>query len=114
MSSVPIIPANDSRLITVFVMPYGSTDASGNPLLKSGYVALQVVQQQETLVVSDQQTVRNDLASLNSAQTTVRENGTLTTPGMQSTSSSSVPSSFVRPCVCRSSRTTASKGRSPS
>lgn len=37
---VPIIPANDSRLITVFVMPYGSTDASGNPLLKSGYVPI--------------------------------------------------------------------------
>jgi multidrug efflux pump subunit AcrA (membrane-fusion protein) len=55
-------------------------------LLKNGYVALQVVQQQETLVVTDQQNVRNDLASLNSAQTTVRENGTLTTPGMQSTS----------------------------
>lgn len=37
---VPIIPANDSRLMTVFVMPYGSTDASGNPLLKSGYVPI--------------------------------------------------------------------------
>jgi hypothetical protein len=38
---VPIIPANDSRLISVFVMPYGSTDASGNPLLGSGYVPIQ-------------------------------------------------------------------------
>jgi hypothetical protein len=37
---VPIIPADDSRLINVFVMPYGSTDASGNPLLKSGYVPI--------------------------------------------------------------------------
>jgi hypothetical protein len=37
---VPIIPADDSRLITVFVMPYGSTDASGNPLLKSGYAPI--------------------------------------------------------------------------
>jgi hypothetical protein len=37
---VPIIPANDSRLIGVFVMPYGSTDASGNPLLSSGYVPI--------------------------------------------------------------------------
>ena len=38
---VPIIPADDSRLIGVFVMPYGSTDASGNPLLGSGYVPIQ-------------------------------------------------------------------------
>ena len=37
---VPIIPADDSRLIGVFVMPYGSTDASGNPLLGSGYVPI--------------------------------------------------------------------------
>ncbi len=37
---VPIIPADDSRLIGVFVMPYGSTDASGNPLLSSGYVPI--------------------------------------------------------------------------
>jgi Putative Flp pilus-assembly TadE/G-like len=37
---VPTIPADDSRLITVFVMPYGSTDASGNPLLGSGYVPI--------------------------------------------------------------------------
>jgi hypothetical protein len=37
---VPIIPADDSRVINVFVMPYGSTDASGNPLLKSGYVPI--------------------------------------------------------------------------
>lgn len=29
---VPIIPADDSRVIPVFVMPYGSTDANGNPL----------------------------------------------------------------------------------
>jgi HlyD family secretion protein len=55
-------------------------------LYANGYVALQVVQQQETLVVSDQQAVRNDLAALNSAQTMVRENGTLSTPGIQSTS----------------------------
>jgi hypothetical protein len=39
-NGVPIIPANDSRLVTVFVMPYGSTDASGNPLLASGYVPI--------------------------------------------------------------------------
>ena len=38
---VPIIPADDSRVIPVFVMPYGSTDASGNPLLASGYVPIQ-------------------------------------------------------------------------
>jgi hypothetical protein len=38
--AVPVIPADDSRLITVFVMPYGSTDASGNPLLKSGYAPI--------------------------------------------------------------------------
>jgi Putative Flp pilus-assembly TadE/G-like len=38
---VPIIPANDSRLISLFVMPYGSTDSSGAPLLKSGYVPIQ-------------------------------------------------------------------------
>jgi hypothetical protein len=37
---VPIIPPDDSRLITVFVMPYGSTDASGKPLLPSGYVPI--------------------------------------------------------------------------
>jgi hypothetical protein len=37
----PIIPANDSRVITLFVMPYGSTDANGNPLLNSGYVPIQ-------------------------------------------------------------------------
>ena len=37
---VPIIPADDSRLIAVFVMPYGSTD-TGNPLLGSGYVPIQ-------------------------------------------------------------------------
>ena len=37
---VPVIPADDSRLISVFVMPYGSTDASGNPLLGSGYVPI--------------------------------------------------------------------------
>lgn len=36
----PNIPADDSRVINVFVMPYGSTDASGNPLLKSGYVPI--------------------------------------------------------------------------
>jgi hypothetical protein len=39
-NGLPTIPANDSRLITVFVMPYGSTDASGNPLLGSGYVPI--------------------------------------------------------------------------
>jgi Flp pilus assembly protein TadG len=38
---VPIIPADDSRVIPVFVMPYGSTDGSGNPLLPSGYVPIQ-------------------------------------------------------------------------
>jgi Putative Flp pilus-assembly TadE/G-like len=37
---VPVIPTDDSRLIGVFVMPYGSTDASGNPLLASGYVPI--------------------------------------------------------------------------
>ena len=38
---VPIIPADDSRVIPVFVMPFGSTDGSGNPLLASGYVPIQ-------------------------------------------------------------------------
>jgi Flp pilus assembly protein TadG len=38
---VPIIPADDSRLITLFVMPYGSTDSSGNSLLPSGYVPVE-------------------------------------------------------------------------
>jgi hypothetical protein len=38
---VPIIPADDSRLITLFVMPYGSTDSSGNSLLASGYVPIE-------------------------------------------------------------------------
>jgi hypothetical protein len=37
---VPVIPANDSRLIGVFVMPYGSTDTNGNPLLTTGYVPI--------------------------------------------------------------------------
>jgi HlyD family secretion protein len=55
-------------------------------LYTNGYVALQVLQQQQTLVVSDQQTVRNDTASLNSAQTMVQANGTLQTPGLQTTS----------------------------
>jgi hypothetical protein len=40
---VPIIPPDDSRVITVFVMPYGSTDASGNPLLGSGYVPIKTL-----------------------------------------------------------------------
>jgi multidrug efflux pump subunit AcrA (membrane-fusion protein) len=55
-------------------------------LYKNGYIALQVLQQQQTLVVSDQQTVRNDLAALDSAQTTVQANGTMQTPGLQTTS----------------------------
>jgi hypothetical protein len=38
---VPNIPADDSRLITLFVMPYGSTDSSGNSLLGSGYVPIE-------------------------------------------------------------------------
>ncbi|HWF51586.1 MAG TPA: pilus assembly protein TadG-related protein [Solirubrobacteraceae bacterium] len=38
--AAPIIPSDDSRIITLFVMPYGSTDASGVPLLKSGYVPI--------------------------------------------------------------------------
>jgi Flp pilus assembly protein TadG len=39
--AAPIIPNDDSRIITLFVMPYGSTDANGVPLLKSGYVPIQ-------------------------------------------------------------------------
>ena len=38
---MPIIPPDDSRLIPVFVMPFGSTDGSGDPLLASGYVPIQ-------------------------------------------------------------------------
>ena len=40
---LPNIPADDSRVITVFVMPYGSTHASGNPLLASGYVPIRTL-----------------------------------------------------------------------
>jgi hypothetical protein len=40
-NGVPIIPNNDSRLINLFVMPYGATDANGNPILTSGYVPIQ-------------------------------------------------------------------------
>jgi hypothetical protein len=36
---VPIIPANDSRLVTIFVMPYGSTSSSGQPIA-SGFVPI--------------------------------------------------------------------------
>lgn len=54
-------------------------------LYSNGYVALQVVQQQETLVANDQQTVRNDEAALNSAKSMVQQNGTLSTPGLQTT-----------------------------
>jgi hypothetical protein len=36
---VPVIPANDSRLVTLFVMPYGSTTASGQPQA-SGFVPI--------------------------------------------------------------------------
>jgi Flp pilus assembly protein TadG len=39
-SKWPNLPANDSRLIELFVMPYGSTDANGNPLTASGYVPI--------------------------------------------------------------------------
>jgi HlyD family secretion protein len=55
-------------------------------LYANGYVAQQVLQQQQTLVANDQQTVRNDQASLNSAKTMVQANGTLGTPGLQTTS----------------------------
>jgi HlyD family secretion protein len=55
-------------------------------LYANGYVAQQVLQQQQTLVANDQQTVRNDQASLNSAKTMVQANGTLSTPGLQTTS----------------------------
>jgi multidrug efflux pump subunit AcrA (membrane-fusion protein) len=55
-------------------------------LYANGYVAQQVLQQQQTLVANDQQTVRNDQASLNSAKTMVQANGTLRTPGLQTTS----------------------------
>jgi RND family efflux transporter MFP subunit len=55
-------------------------------LYAKGYIALQQLQSQQTLVANDQQTVRNDLAALNSAKTTVVENGTMSTPGLQTTS----------------------------
>jgi HlyD family secretion protein len=55
-------------------------------LYSNGYVALQVLQQQQTLVANDQQTVRNDEAALDSAKSTVKANGTLGGPGLQTTS----------------------------
>jgi multidrug efflux pump subunit AcrA (membrane-fusion protein) len=55
-------------------------------LYANGYVALQVLQSQQTLVANDQQTVRNDLAALNSAKTMVQVNGTMNSPGLQTTS----------------------------
>ncbi|HYZ15341.1 MAG TPA: biotin/lipoyl-binding protein, partial [Candidatus Acidoferrum sp.] len=55
-------------------------------LYGNGYVALQVVQQQQTLVNNDQQTVRNDAAAVDSAKSMVAANGTLNTPGLQTTS----------------------------
>jgi hypothetical protein len=39
--AVPAIPSDDSRIVNVFVMPYGSTDANGVPLLDSGYVPIE-------------------------------------------------------------------------
>ncbi len=39
--NVPVLPRNDSRIVEVFVIPYGALDASGNPLLSSGYVPIQ-------------------------------------------------------------------------
>src|SRR5262249_28823330 len=38
---VPVLPHNDSRIVEVFIIPYGSMDANGNPLLSSGYVPIQ-------------------------------------------------------------------------
>lgn len=55
-------------------------------LYAKGYVALQVLQAQQTLVANDQQTVRNDQAALNSAKTMVVANGTMSSPGLQTTS----------------------------
>ena len=55
-------------------------------LYAKGFIALQALQSQQTLVANDQQTVRNDNAALNSAMTTVVQNGTMTTPGLQTTS----------------------------
>jgi HlyD family secretion protein len=55
-------------------------------LYANGYVALQVVQQQQTLVANDEQTVRNDIASLGSAKSLVSANGSMNGPGLQSTS----------------------------
>lgn len=55
-------------------------------LYANGYVALQVLQQQQTLVANDQQTVRNDQAAINSAKSLVQANGTLNGGGLQTTS----------------------------
>jgi Flp pilus assembly protein TadG len=38
---VPVLPHDDSRIVEVFIIPYGTLDASGNPLLSSGYVPIQ-------------------------------------------------------------------------
>lgn len=67
-----------------------STDSTNltrdQELYAKGYVALQVLQSQQELVANDQQTVRNDTAALNSAKSMVQANGTMNTPGLQTTS----------------------------
>jgi multidrug efflux pump subunit AcrA (membrane-fusion protein) len=56
-------------------------------LLASGYIAQQTVDQQETLVHNDQQTLRSAQATQSSAQSNVQANGTsVTAPGLQQSS----------------------------
>jgi multidrug efflux pump subunit AcrA (membrane-fusion protein) len=53
-------------------------------LLASGFIAQQTVDQQETLVHNDQQTLRSAQASASSAQSNVQANGSsVTAPGLQ-------------------------------
>ena len=51
--------------------------ARDRQLYAQGFVALQMLQQQETLVRNDQQTVQSDLANLSSATSAVQANGTM-------------------------------------
>jgi hypothetical protein len=38
---IPVLPKDDSRIVSVFVMPYGSLDSSGEAILPSGEVQIQ-------------------------------------------------------------------------
>lgn len=55
-------------------------------LFASGYVAQQVLAQQQAVVANDQQQVRAAQANVGNAQSLVQANGTLDAPGLQTTS----------------------------